>query len=57
MIAREGRSGREPCSILSKNEIVDYFLIFIKTISGPYKPNWISSFEFIKEIFPVFFDQ
>lgn len=55
MIVREGRSGRELCFILSKNEIVDYFLIFIKIIFGLYKFNWILSFEFIKEIFFLFF--
>lgn len=58
MAARKGCRVREECFILNKNEALYYSLTSIKTISSPYKSNWISSVKFSKEIFLLcFFDQ
>lgn len=42
---------REEWFNLNRNEALYYSLIFIKTISSPYKSNWISSVKLSKEIF------
>lgn len=54
--AREGCGVKGQCFILSKNETVDYSLISIKTISGPCKPNWISSVKLNKEMSLLLFN-